>query len=67
LGLAQSLLQNGVRTASFHELRQLESMNWENQLLYTDDLVEFENVAVEVQDFRKIVHHFREIHGYTEN
>ena len=29
----------------------------------TDELVEFEKQLVEVQDFRKITHHFREIYG----
>ena len=42
-------------------------MNWENRLLDTDDLVKFEKEVVEVQDFRKIAHYFRGIHGYTES
>ena len=42
---------------------QLESLNWENQLLVPDELVEFEKWRVEVQDFGKRTDHFRNIYG----
>ena len=37
-------------------------MNGENWPLVTDEPVEFEKEPVEVQDFRKITHHFRRIY-----
>ena len=40
-----------------------DTMNMENQLLVTIELVEFEKRPVEVQDFKKINDHFREIYG----
>ena len=36
-------------------------MNRENQPLATDELVEFEELLVELQDFRKTTYHFRGI------
>ena len=36
--------------------------NGENRPLVADKPVEFEDGPVEVQDFRKITHHFREIY-----
>ena len=36
-------------------------MNGENRLLVTDEPVEVENQPVEVQDFKRITHHFREL------
>ena len=35
------------------------SMNGENQPLVTNEPVEFEEIPVEAQDFRKTTHHFR--------
>ena len=43
--------------------RMNDTMNMENQLLVTIELVEFEKRPVEVQDFKKINDHFREIYG----
>ena len=37
-------------------------MNGENWLLVTDKPAEFEKQAVEVQDFRRITHHFTGIY-----
>ena len=38
-------------------------MNGEHRPLVTDDPVEFEKYAVEVQDFSMMTEHLREIHG----
>ena len=38
-------------------------MNGENRPLITDEPIEFEKQLVEVQDFRKMTHHFRRIYG----
>ena len=38
-------------------------MNRENRPLVTDEPIEFENQPIEVQDFKKITHHFRGIYG----
>ena len=42
------------------DLNYCEPLNEENQSLVTDELVEFEKKPVEVQDFRRITHCFRE-------
>ena len=42
---------------------QEQTNQQENRPLVTDSPVEFEESLVEVQDFRKITDHFREIYG----
>ena len=39
------------------------SMHGKNRPLVTDELVEFEKLPIEMQDFGKITHHFRGIYG----
>ena len=38
-------------------------LNKENQLLFTNEPIEFEKQPVDAQDFRKFTHHFRDIRG----
>jgi hypothetical protein len=38
-----------------------------NRPLVTDELVEFEKELIEIQDFRKIIDHFRGIYGLYLN
>ena len=42
-------------------------MNGESRPVVTDELVEFEKRSVEVQDCRKIIDHFKGIHGIYLN
>ena len=43
--------------------RKIRPMIGENQQLVTDELVEFEKQLVEVQNFKRIIDHFRGIYG----
>ena len=43
------------------------TINGENQLLVTNEPVEFEKSPIEVRDCKKITDHFREFMEYTSN